>query len=160
MRLLLRVLTALALAAWFGAMLFFSIGVAPVAFGVLPDRVMAGNVVNGAMRTLHTLAYVAAGTALVALALRAFLEPLSVRLLTGMKVAIVALMLGLTLFSGLGISPTLAQIRQEAGAIDALPAGDPVRERFNALHKLSVTIMGVTMLGVLAVIVLEQVDRR
>lgn len=157
MLLMLRVVTALALAAWFGGMLFFGMGVAPVAFGVLPDRVLAGNVVNGAMARLHMLAYVSAGAALFAFAVRATLEPGAVRLITGFKAALVGLMLGLTLFSGLWISPTLAQMRQEVGAIDALPEGDPVRERFGRLHQLSVTVMGVTMLGVLAVIVLEQV---
>lgn len=160
MLLLLRVVTALALAAWFGGMLFFGMGVAPVAFGVLPDRVLAGNVVNGSMAKLHMLAYVAAGLALFAFAVRSTIEPAALRLITGFKAILVVLMLGLTLFSGMWLSPTLAEMRQTHGAIDQLPAGDPIKDRFGALHRLSVTVMGVTMVGVLAVIVLEQVRGR
>ena len=70
MLLTLRILSALALALWLGAMVFFSAAVAPTAFSVLPDRTLAGNVVNGTMRTLHMIAYVAGGVALATYALR------------------------------------------------------------------------------------------
>lgn len=154
---LFKALGALALALWFGAMLFFAAGVAPVAFSVLPDRVLAGNVVNGAMARLHLIAYGAAAVVLVSYAARIWLEPAR-RMLTLTKASLVVLMLGLTLYSGLGVSPTLAEMRKTVGAIDQLPPDDPVRTRFGDLHRLSVLLMGVAMLGVGVVIVLEQVD--
>lgn len=156
MVLILRILTALSLALWFGAMVFFSAAVAPTAFSVLPDRTLAGNMVNGTMKTLHLIAYAGGGVALATLLLRLPLEP-GLKLINVMKGAIVALMLFIAVFSGVVIAQPMAEMRAQRGAIEKLPPEDPLRERFNNLHKISVMLMGVNMLAAVAVIALEQV---
>ena len=155
MLLLLRLFTALALAVWLGSMVFFA-AVAPTAFSVLPTRELAGNVVNGTMRTLQTIAYVAGGVALAALLLRLPLER-GLKMITIMKAAIVSFMLFISIFAGVAIAAPMAEMRSRIGTIDKLPEDDPQRVRFNQLHKVSVMLMGVNMLAAIAVIGLEQV---
>lgn len=156
MLLVIRILSALALALWFGSMIFFSSAVAPTAFSVLPDRTLAGNVVNGTMRTLHLIAYGAGGLLLLTYLLRYAMEP-GLRVLTVMKGLIVSLMLFIAVFSGTIISQPMAEMRAQRGAIEKLPEDDPLRVRFNNLHRISVMLMGVNMLAAIAVISLEQV---
>jgi hypothetical protein len=155
MLLALRVVCALAMAVWLGAMLFFSAGVAPVAFRTMPSRELAGNMVNGAMHVLQTLAYGAGGVALVGYLLRLALAPLE-RRLTAVKAGLVALMLGLSLYAGFAVAAPMAEIRARLHTLDALPATDPERERFDRLHQLSVSLMGANLLLAIAVIGLEQ----
>lgn len=153
MILALRIASSLALAVWLGAMLFFAMGVAPVAFAVLPDRVIAGTLVNGAMARLHLLGYGAGLIAVVALGARAWLEGGKLPLVkAGLAVAI----LTLTLASGLAVSPPLAEIRARVGAIDRLPIDDPDRRQFDWLHQLSVSLMGANMLLAAVAIGLDQ----
>jgi uncharacterized membrane protein len=149
----LRFLSALALALWLGAMLFFSAGVAPAAFYALPTHELAGNVVNAVLRNLHSLAYGAGGVLFVSLGLRALLGQ---RRWAAAKLAVVAVMLGVALYSGLAVSPPLAEIRAQVGTLDKLPENDPLKERFDRLHKLSVSLMGANMLLAIALLLLEQ----
>jgi hypothetical protein len=153
----LRSLSALALALWLGAMLFFSAAVAPAAFHALPTRELAGNVVNMVLANLHLIAYGCAAALLVTLPLRGLLGQ---RRLLAAKMAIVAVMLGVALYSGLAVSPPLAEIRATVGTIDKLPEGDPTRDRFNHLHKLSVNLMGLNLLLALALLVTEQLPEK
>ena len=153
----LRFLTALALGLWLGAMLFFSAGVAPAAFGALPSRELAGNMVNAVLRNLHVLAYVTGGALLVGLAIRTALGD---RRFAAAKLAIAGAMLAVALYSGLAVSPPLAEIRARVGSIDALDPTNPERDRFNQLHKLSVTLMGANLLLGVTLLALEQVPQR
>ena len=59
--------------------------------------------------------------------------------------------------TGTVISQPMAEMRAQRGAIDKLPEEDPLRVRFNNLHRISVMLMGVNMLAAIAVISLEQV---
>lgn len=149
----LRCLSALALALWLGAMLFFSAAVAPAAFQALPTRELAGNVVNVVLRNLHLVAYGSGAVLLVTLALRGLLGQ---RRLMAAKLGIVAVMLGVALYSGLSVSPPLAEIRAQVGTIDKLPDTDPVKQRFDQLHKLSVNLMGLNLLLAIALLITEQ----
>lgn len=153
----LKFVSALALALWLGAMLFFSAGVAPAAFQALPTRELAGHVVNGVLRNLHVVAYAAGTVLLVTLALRA---ALGARRLMAVKAGLVALMLGIALYSGLAVSAPLAEIRGQVGTIDKLPENDPLRERFNHLHQLSVRLMGANILLGLALLAMEQLPEK
>lgn len=153
----LRILTALSLATWFGAMLFFSMGVAPVAFATLPTRQMAGTLVNASIARLHVLGYVACGVLLLALVLRAWQER---GRLAAAKAVLAGGMLALTLASGLVITPPMADIRAKMGEIDALPPDNPDRQRFDWLHQLSVGLMSVNLGAAIAVIVLDQLGSR
>lgn len=156
MLVVLRSLSALALSLWLGAMFFFSAGVAPVAFRTMPSRELAGNMVNGSMYFLQNLAWVAGGVLLASLLGRAFFD-LAQRRATLMKAALAAVLLGLSLYANFGVAQPLAEIRGRIGSIDKLPPDSPERERFERLHKLSVTLMGATMLGATVLLVWEQV---
>ena len=148
-----RILTAVCLAAWFGAMLFFSSGVAPVAFATLPTRQLAGSLVNASIARLHLIGYVACAGALLGLVWRVALAPSR---LAWIKAGLAAVMLALTLVSGLAITPPMAEIRARMGAIDALPVTHPDRARFDWLHQLSVGVMGANMLVTLLLIGLDR----
>ena len=150
----LKFFSALALALWLGGMVFFATSIAPVAFSVLPTRELAGNVVNGVMANLHYLAYGAATVLLLSFALRAMLG--HVRLMP-LKAFLVLLMLGIAVYSGLGVSAPLAEMRREVGSIDRLAPEEPMRVRFGNMHRLSVALMGVNMILAIAVLALEQV---
>jgi hypothetical protein len=154
---ILRILSALSLAAWFGAMLFFSSGVAPVAFTVLPNRTLAGNVVNASIAHLHALGLITGVVLLACLVARARLEP---ERLAWLKVGTAGVILALTLVSGWGVTPPMAEIRTRVGAIDSLPLENGDRQRFDLLHQLSVGLMGTNMLLAMVLIVLEQLEDR
>lgn len=149
----LRSIGSLALASWFGAMLFFSAGVAPVAFATLPSRTLAGTLVNGSIARLHVLGYGALGILLVVLVLRAMQER---GRLAWLKAGLAGAMLALTLVSGLVVTPPMAEIRARVGAIDALPLDNPDRQHFDWLHQLSVGLMSANLLVAAAVLVLDQ----
>jgi hypothetical protein len=72
------------------------------------------------------------------------------------RVAIAAGMLAVALYSGFAVSPPLAEIRARVGSIDALDPTNPERDRFNALHKLSVSLMGANMVLGVALLALDQ----
>lgn len=159
MTFLLRFMCALAIAAWFGAMFFFSGGVAPVAFQVLPTHTLAGNFVDGSIRWLYQLSYVAGTLLLLGLVGRIWLEPGRRRVLR-LELVIALVMLGLSLYAGLGVTPPMAQIRAQVPTLDALTPQDATRARFDQLHQLSVVLMSLDLLGAIALIALEQLPGR
>lgn len=159
MKTLLRTLLSLALIVWLGAEVFFPI-VAAVTFKVLrPDTHTAGMIVGHLLRILHGMGLVSGLTALAALALapacriykpRAVLAPMG----------LLALMIGLTLYSQVGILPAMERDRLAAGgAIDAVEAANPSRVDFERLHRRSVNVEGaVLLLGLLTVVCLARAE--
>lgn len=143
------IVAGIALALWVGGMVFFAAAVAPAAFGVVQDRVLAGSVVSHAMRTLHYLSY---GCAVVLITCYTFER-------ARLKAGLVVLMFGIALYSGMAVSPELADIRATAGAINELPDGNPVRQRFDFLHHLSVRLMGFNILAGLMLLGLQALKR-
>jgi hypothetical protein len=116
-------------------MLFFSMGVAPVVFGALADRHLAGTIVNNSIAKLHVLGYV---TCAITLACTLFERK-------WLHAGLAGTALVLVLVSGLAITPPMAELRTK-GAIEALPPQDPERQRFDFLHQLSVGVMATNML--------------
>jgi hypothetical protein len=117
-------------------MLFFSMGVAPVVFGILPDRHLAGTVVDGSIARLHMLGYV---TCVIALACTLFERKWLQAGLSGLALALV-------LVSGLVVTPPMAEIRAH-GAIETMPLQAPERQRFDFLHQVSVGVMSVNLIA-------------
>jgi len=137
----------LALVCWLGGMIFFSIFVAPVVFGVLPIS-EAGKVVAGIFPRYYLLGYVA-GIIGVILSIYFALSH-APRLWWGLAALALVIALGLTLYAGAVVRPKVDSIRTVAE--EANP--DPARKaEFERLHRLSVAINGgVMVLDLLALL--------
>ena len=143
-------LSAILLAAWIGAALYFSVVVTRAAFAVLPSRTMAGALVGQTLPVLFDTGMLI-GAILIGAAL--FSPPGRARtaLLVG-GAAIIAL----GALARFVVLTRIAHLRLSMpAAIDSLPVGDPARRAFGQLHAMSVGALGLAMLvGVIVAIVL------
>lgn len=151
MRILLRVLVFLLLALWVGGLLFFPV-VAWASFSSLPDTHLAGTVVGKCLKTLHNEGLVAGFLLILLLAAAQRVRAFARNVIA--PIVLVAVMIGLTAYSQFAIIPRMDADRISAGgAIDTAPVGNPYRQDFDRLHKLSVTVFeGVLAGGILTVI--------
>jgi hypothetical protein len=152
MKTLLRTLLSLALIVWLGAEIFFPIVAANV-FGVLqPDTHTAGTIVGHLLRILHGMGLVSGMVALASLALGAARSVFNPRTVL-VPVGLLAMMIGLTLYSQFGIIPAMERDRIAAGgAIDDADTANPYRIDFKRLHGRSEDVEGMILLwGVAAV---------
>ena len=168
---MLRYVYVLALALWLGGMIVLGAIVAPAAFQVLPleapesGRALAGAVFGAILGRFHLLAYAAGAIMLVALAVMALLGPRPASL--AIRMAVVATMLGVAIYSGVivlgevdGIQKELAALSPSAALLPSqLPAADPRRIRFDALHVLSTRLMMLNVVGALVLLVWEARER-
>jgi len=125
------------LGGWIGALLLFSIVVAPTAFQVLPNPELAGRLVGPVLRSLNLYGALA-GLALAALAWQ-----------LGRGAWLVALPLALaalSLVSQFGITAEIERIRPLA--FGAAPDAAALA-RFGRLHGLSVLLFGITGIAAL-----------
>lgn len=150
----LRYLYILALGLWLGGMSVAGLVAAPAVFGVLeawnPEegRVLAGRVFGQVLARLHLVFYGSAAVMLITLTIRRLLGPRPVAY--GIRATIIAVMLGLALASGLGISPQVEAMQAEiGGSVAALPDTDPRRASFYQLHGLSNLLLSSTVVGAL-----------
>jgi hypothetical protein len=142
--------SALLLAAWIGAALYFSVVVTRAAFAVLPSRTMAGALVGQTLPVLFDSGMLV-GALLVGAAL---LSPAGAARMASLAggVAIVAL----TALARFVILARIARLRLSMPeAVDSLPVADPARRAFGQLHAMSVGALGLAMLiGIIVAIVL------
>lgn len=160
----LRYLYILALSLWLGGMAVAGLVAAPTVFAVLEawnpveGRVLAGQVFGSILAQLHLLFYGAAAVMLVTLTIRRALGPRPVAY--GVRATIIAVMLGLALASGLGISPRVEAMQRDiGGSVAALPAEDPRRASFYQLHGLSNLLLSTTVVGALLLVFWESRER-
>ena len=152
----LRFLILLSLVVWLGALIFFPV-VAQTAFTVLPSTHLAGLIVRNSLIALHWMGIVAG---MIFLACSLIFNRITIgrfRVLA-LSHALVILMLTLTLISQFQIIPRMDALRTSAGEIAALPAGNPIRTQFDALHVWSTRIETAVLL--LGLVVLYFVTRR
>jgi hypothetical protein len=148
---LLRFLMFLSLIVWIGGIVFLSFVEAPTAFSVLPSRHMAGTVVGQTLGILHWMGLFSGviflGSSMLLTSLTTgSAQPFAARHL------LVSAMLLLTLISQFGVSPRMTALRAQFGDIDTVPADNPARVQFDALHHWSVRLeVGVLVLGLIAV---------
>lgn len=138
------------LSCWFGVMAFFSFVVAPTAFRVLPTQHLAGQVVSRSLGVVEIAGLVIGVTLLLILLFsrgrksRRFLFEL-----------IVTAVMTAAMVTSRVVSGWMHSLRLQAGeGLYALPASDPIRTGFDQLHKSSVGLMTVAMLGALALILM------
>lgn len=140
MKTLLRTLLFLALIVWLGAEIFFPI-VAAITFGTLrPDTHLAGTIVGHLLRILH---FMGLGAGIAALALLGLMRATGIYKSRAvlLPMALLAVMIGLTLYSQFAILPAMERDRIAAGGdIDAAAAANPSRQDFEKLHHRSVYI--------------------
>lgn len=152
---LLRCLMLLSLIVWLGGIIFFSCVLAPTAFSVVPPR-QAGSVVSRSLSALHWIGIVSGIVFLTTSMLSCRLHAGSAQLLAPRHI-LLYIMLGLTLISQFGISPRMATLRASMPEISSVPATDPVRVQFNALHAWSTRFEGgVLLLGLVLVYLIAQ----
>jgi hypothetical protein len=142
--------SALLLAAWLGAALYFSVVVTRAAFAVLPTRTLAGALVGQTLPVLFDTGMLV-GAFLVAAALLS--RPGAARtasLAGGITIA------ALTAAARFVILSRIERLRLSMpAAIDSLPIDDPSRRAFGQLHALSVGALGLAMLvGIVVAVVL------
>jgi Domain of unknown function (DUF4149) len=164
MHLALRYVYLLALVVWLGGMVVLGALVAPTVFQVLQaadpmnGRVLAGQFFGEAISRFHPIAYGAGGVMLVVLVVTRVAGPRPLGF--AVRVAIVAGMLGVSLYSGRVVLRRVDAIQQQVGTLPSrLPAGDPRRVEFDGLHALSTRLMQLNMVGALALLVWEARER-
>ena len=159
----LRYAALVATALWLGGLIVLGAVAAPAIFdtiaarGVRDGRGLAGAVFGEAFRRFHLVAYGCAAVIITSLVARAALGPRPVHL--GMRLGIAAVMLCASLYSGVGLSARIEQLRMDAGgAPSSLPDGDPRRTAFGRLHALSTLVQLVPLAGGLVLLFRELTD--
>jgi uncharacterized membrane protein len=156
----LRYVYVLALVIWLGGMVMLGAVVAPTTFEVLQasapatGRALAGAVFGATLARFHEIAYACGGLMLITLAAMRVLGPPPPHV--GIRAIITAVMLAVVLYSGLVVLRQIDAVQVEAGGLPSrLPAGDPRRDRFDALHLLSTRLMMFDIAGALVLLYWE-----
>jgi hypothetical protein len=156
----LRYLYIVGLVIWVGGTVVAGAVVAPAVFGVLQGwdpvqgRVLAGQVFGSVLDRLQLIAYVAGAVMVAALSLQRLIGPRPAAY--GIRAGLVAIMLGVSLYSGLVISPRINTLQRDVtGPMNRLAADDPRRTEFDRLHGLSTTLMTLVIAGGLILLLWE-----
>lgn len=154
---ILRYAYLLAMAVWLGGMLIIGAVVAPSLFQTLQavapmdGRAFAGEAFKAILSRFHLVAYACGAVAAASLVAMALLGPRPRHF--GLRVAIVMAMLGIALYSGLRVLTEIDGIQAVVGTLPSrLPAADPRRLRFDALHQLATRLMMVNIIGALGLL--------
>jgi hypothetical protein len=140
-------LRVLLLGLWLGAACFFSFGVAPSAFAVLPTRELAGAIVN---RTLAIVNYSGFVIGLILLASAYISRQNASHGKFWFEQALLFLLTVACAFGQFVIAARLSSLRgQFDRPIDEIAVDDPLRIAFNDLHAYSVTILMTAMIAAL-----------
>ena len=156
----LRYVAVVAIVVWIGGLIALGAVAAPAVFDVTAGRqiaegrLLAGAVFGEILRRFHFVAYGAGLLLLATFVIRRVLGPRPRRF--GVRVAIGALMLAATVYSGIVISGRIARLQQSIGvAPSSLPESDPRRAQFGRLHAFSTALQLVPLVGGLALIYWE-----
>jgi uncharacterized membrane protein len=156
----LRYVYLIALVTWLGGMVVLGAIVAPATFQVLqasaPEigRSLAGEVFGVMLSRFHYLAYAAGGLLFVTLGAMALLGPRPGGF--AIRMAIIALMIGVALYSGISVLGEIDGLQRAIGALPStLAAGDPRRLRFDHLHQLSTRLMEFNIVAAMALLYWE-----
>lgn len=148
----LRYVYVLALVVWLGGMVILGALVAPTLFEVLQSaepehgRALAGAAFGTAIARFHYVSYTAGLLLLLTLAAMRVLGPKPVAFAA--RTLIVLAMLAVATYSGGVVLQRIDAIQQAIGALPStLPATDPRRQEFDALHTMSERLMMINVFG-------------
>lgn len=142
----------LSLVVWIGGLIFFIV-VAPVAFQLLPTRLLAGTLVGNLLTKLHWMAICSGAVFLIASMTYSRLTG-GTALVFATRHVLIWLMLALTLFSQFWITPRMIALRAQVATFDASTLNNPARLQFDALHVWSTRVEGLILLPGLFVVYL------
>jgi hypothetical protein len=134
-----------ALALWVGVMAFFAGVLAPTVFRTFPTA-QAGDLMNKLFAPYHVVGYACAGAALLTMWLAGGFRD-------KVRNALLIVLLGATLYAGLVLSPEARTLRAELRQTDTANESPAVRDRFNTLHRRSVTLNGATLIAAVTALV-------
>jgi hypothetical protein len=133
---------------WFGAAVFF-IFVAQTAFSVLPERELAGAMVN---RTLAILNYSGLAISIILLVTSIVGQAIVNKVWLWIERVLLLLMAVATAVGQFVIGWWLVLLRNEMGKpIDQVAVDDPLRIQFNQMHEYSVWVLMTAMVAALLV---------
>ena len=159
----LRYAYVLALVIWLGGMVVLGALVAPATFQILqasaPEngRALAGELFGTTLARFHYVAYTCGAVLLVSIGAMAVLGPRPRAF--AVRLGLITVMLLVSLYSGLILLRSIDALQLEAGGLPSLlPAGHPLRIRFDQLHQLSTRLMVANIVGALALLYWEARD--
>ena len=163
MVLALRYLYVLALVIWLGGMVVLGAIIAPATFQVLqvsaPEigRALAGELFGTILARFHYVAYACGGVLVISIGAMAVLGPRPRAF--AVRFGLITVMLLVAVYSGFIVLRSIDAVQLEAGRLPSLlPAGNPLRVRFDSLHQLSTRLMMGNMLGALVLLYWEARD--
>ncbi|MGH7800125.1 MAG: DUF4149 domain-containing protein [Thermodesulfobacteriota bacterium] len=160
MHTLLRFLYLISLVFWIGTIFFFSTSAAPSIFKVLPKQ-MAGELVTDIFLKYYLISYICGVVAIVTSLLSWFTGTHSSTVSYLLRVAILVIMLGLSIFAGTVIRPQALEIRTEMRSLTKdSPRHSELHNRFNTLHKRSVLLNSVVFLLGIAIVFITAYNYR
>jgi hypothetical protein len=114
-------------------------------------RVLAGDVFGAVLARMNVVAYAAAALMFLALTAQRLLGPRPRSY--GIRVALIAAMLALTMYSGIALAPRIDELQAGVpGPMNHLSADDARRIEFDRLHRLSTSLAMATIVGGLALL--------
>lgn len=159
----LRYVYVLALVVWLGGMVVLGAVIAPTTFQVLqasaPEtgRALAGELFGTILARFHYVAYACGGVLLISLGALAVLGPRPRAF--AVRLGLIAAMLLVSVYSGVIVLDNIDSVQAEAGRLPSLlPAGNPLRVRFDQLHQLSTRLMLVNIAGAIVLLYWEARD--
>ena len=158
-----RLLRLLGIVVWIGGLVFFAFVEAPTAFHVMGTTQQFAQIIGGSIATINRFGFVSGFAFLGASLLLWRMNSSRGRRLLLAEATLVALMLATTAYVQLHIVPSMERDRAAVGGdITSVPADNPTRVHFNALHATSEDVEGTGLffgLGVVLLMAAEDTSR-
>lgn len=133
----------LGLALWVGGIVFFSFFTTPTVFIQLPKE-MAGAFLAALFPKYYLLGYFCGG----AMALATLIEAALVRQLPWIRLLVLALMLGCSVYAGQVVRPQVHDLKVQMKSVEeGTELGKTLKARFDSLHRRSVVLNVVVLAG-------------
>ena len=136
------------LALWLGGIVFFSFFTTPVVFSHLPKE-LASEFLAALFPRYYALGYTAGGLMLLA----SLLEAALLRQIPWIRLGVVVLMLGCTLYAGLVLRPQVHELKVQLRSVEeGTELGNHLKASFDQLHRFSVILNLIVLVGGLILI--------
>lgn len=133
----------LALTLWVGGIVFFSFFTTPALFSQLPKD-MASQMITVLFPRYYLLGYACGGILL----LTTLIESALVRQWPWIRLLVVLLMLGSTVYAGVIVRPAVHDLKIQMKTLEeGTDLGNHLKAKFDSMHRLSVILNMVVLLG-------------